>query len=152
MDTVDKRPIVHGSALEQRASRQGRTLTRLEVHANGEIRAAQTLEIDTRTRIDSSGGQDRTIQPSKLNLEEVVYFLQRVIVFASHAHNLDDRKLELEVYFQLEGCHRCLVEIPVVSKPRPLGSQRAEIWDTPLSSINVGRTLERQTCFPWFGN
>ena len=141
MDTVDKRPIARGSALEQRASQplRGNTLTRLEVRTNGEIRAAQTVKIDTRAHMDSSGGQEQAVQIRTLNFTDVVYFLQRAIVFASRSHDLDDRKLELEVYFQLEGCHGCRVEIPVVSEPRPLGSQKAEIWSTPLSSASVGK-------------
>lgn len=147
MERVDILPISRGSALEERAGSMSgnHTLARLEVHGNGEIRAARALEPETSSSIDSSGGQERSVTTQSLEFAEIVHFLQRAILFALAAHKLEDRELEMEVYFELDGCSRCQVVIPVTTEPRPLGSIRTEVPGNPISMVTVGKEPNNET-------
>lgn len=143
MERVHILPIPRGSALEERAVGMpgNHTMVRLETYGNGEIRAARALKTETPSFIDSFEDEER------LEFAEIAHFLQRTILFALHAHKLEDRELEMEAYFELEGCSGCRVEIPVSTKPQPLGSAHAEIHGNPISLIIVGKSLVRRACY-----
>lgn len=150
MEQVHVLPIPQGSALEERAGStpSNHTFVRLEAYGNGEIRAARALEPETTSYIDSSGGQEKAVTMKKLGFVEIVHFLQRTVLFASRAHKLENRELEMEAYFELGNCSGYRVKIPAVSRPRPLGSAHAEIRGKPVSVATIGKEPNKEILLP----
>lgn len=96
--------------------------TRLEVRAGGAVEYARALTEMGREEVGFVGG-DEEHETRYLLFGEISSFLQRAVLFASRAHALSGRGVELEVIFGLDGCADRVVRIPARTEgPPPYGS------------------------------
>ncbi len=126
-DVVQKKAMPSGLVLED--AERGTPDVRVEIHNNGMIRGARALYVESSSRIESSGGEERAVEDKQLDFMEIASSLCAMVRFAANVYALKRPGVEMEVWFGLADCQGHKTTIPVQT---PFRSYSGQIPGSPF--------------------